>query len=82
MPVLAKELNGQVPPTLLSQAQRPLGNRGPRTEHEDAGAGDQWPVPEMWVSACVGRGFRETPTRQSAQLPLIFCPLTMYINAV
>ena len=28
----------------------------PRTEDQDARAGDQWTVPEMWLSSCVGFG--------------------------
>ena len=36
-----------------------VGNRGPRTEGQDARAGDQWMVPEMWLSPCVGIGSRK-----------------------
>ena len=46
----------QVPTTFLSQVERLFGNRGSRTEGQDARAGDQWTVPEMWLSACVGVG--------------------------
>ncbi len=31
------------------------------------GAGDQWPVPEMWISPCVGCGSRETSAELSAR---------------
>jgi hypothetical protein len=53
MPGLARELNGQVAATLLSQMCRLFANRGLRMEV--ARAGDQWTVPEMsGYLACVG----------------------------
>ena len=49
----------QVPTTFLSQVERLFGNRGSRTEGQDARAGDQWAVPEMWVSPSVGNNSRK-----------------------
>jgi hypothetical protein len=54
--------DGQVPPPLLPTVRRLFGNRDPRTENQDARAGDQWTVLEMWLSACVGCGFKKTPS--------------------
>jgi hypothetical protein len=38
---------------------------------QDASAGDQWTVPEMWLSTCVGGGSRkdDTPPAEDAVLP-------------
>ena len=44
---------------LMSTLARYLGIVVPRTESQDSSAGDQWTVPEMWLSACVGRGSRK-----------------------
>jgi hypothetical protein len=48
---LAKYLQRSCP-----RCDRYVGNRGARMEGQDASAGDQWTLPEMWLSARVGIG--------------------------
>jgi hypothetical protein len=45
--------------TVYSSSVTAIGNRGPGTEGQDARAGDQWTVLEMWLSARVGVGSRK-----------------------
>jgi hypothetical protein len=67
MPASPTELNG---PNTCPKCNG-FGNRGPRTEGQDARAGDQWTMREMWLSPCVGIGSWEddTPPARGAVLP-------------
>ena len=69
--------DGQIPPTLLSQAVTAIWGIV-ATESQDARAGDQWTVLEMWLSAGVILLLGERLTRQSAYFPLIFSIPLMY----
>src|SRR5262245_41731737 len=68
----------KVPPTLLSRSVTSIWESWFLNEGHD----DQWTVPEMWLSACVGVGSRKTLNSPNLlSLSLIFSLVPMYKTA-